>query len=130
MTTIRTVPKSSMAIYKAAALINSAGPHQVVKLFASIDFGPNSARKGKLTYAHEIEWLRTTPDGLIDITESTRLYFASLQPKEKFVGEKAAPQYRGDWRAGSLSRQHIPNRRGPRADAPAIYGANPTFHRG
>lgn len=130
MTAMTIVPKKGTAIYKAADLINSSGPHQMVELFASIDFGPAAARKEKLNYAYEIGWLRTTPEGMVDVAESTKRHFAAQESKKKFIGEKAAPQYRGDWRVGSLSRQHIPDRRGPRADAPAIYGANPTFHRG
>jgi hypothetical protein len=107
-----------MAIYKAAALINSSGPHQLIELFTSIDFGPPKNRQEKLDHAYDIDWLRQTPDGRLDVTEKARQYFADQEPKTQYIGQIAAPQYRGDWRTGSLSKQHIPNRRGPRADAP------------
>jgi hypothetical protein len=130
MNTIQEIPKKSTAIYKAAELINTSGPRPLDELVVLVDFGPKHTRKGKLVHAYDIGWLRETPAGTIDITESTRAHFAEQAPKEKFVGQVAAPAYRGNVFGKPLSRHHIPNRRGPRADAPALYGAGTTFHRG
>jgi hypothetical protein len=113
------IPPKSCAIYKAATLINKAGPHQLVELFASIDFGPTKKRQEKLNHAIDTDWLCSAPDGRIDITEKARAHFADLEPSDKPIGQITPARYRGDWRASTLDKKHIPNRRGPRADVPA-----------
>jgi hypothetical protein len=117
--TDRTTPPKGCAIYKAAELINSSGPRQMHELFASIDFGPQHKRTYKLDHAFDIDWLRATADGLVDITEKTRQHFADQEPKEEYIGQITPARYRGDWRVSTLNPKHIPNSRGMRQDVPA-----------
>lgn len=124
-------PSSRGAAYKACELIIAKGPQTAEQLFAAIDFGPRGAKQPKITAAIQAGWIVQTPAGALDVTDSVRAHFASLAPKEKTRGQVAGPTYRGDiFASQGLSPQHIPNRRGPRADAPALYDAGHSFRRG
>jgi len=114
-------PSRSGAAYKACELIIARGPQTIEQLFVAVDFGAHSTQKPKIRAAIQANWLYETPAGTIDVTESVRQHFAEMAPKRKQVltGKVVEPQYRGDWRKGTLSQKHIPNRRGPRADVPA-----------
>jgi hypothetical protein len=124
------IPSPSSAIYRAALLIDKEGPQPLETLCKEVQLGSEESRQKKLDRAYEVDWLRKTAAGWIDITEFTKRYFERRRPKEE-EGTPTLPAYRGDiFKSPGLSPKYIPNRRGPRADAPAIYGANPTFHRG
>jgi hypothetical protein len=118
-TLIQATPNKSATIYAAAALIEKQGPMHRVQLFAAMDFGPEKTREAKLREAFESDWLCETPAGQIDLTDFSLRHFEKQKPKAAYVGQVAPPAYRSDWRAGSLSKANIPNRRGPRADVPA-----------
>jgi len=132
MTTIfiQVTPGKSASIYEAASIINKAGPMQRAELFAAMDFGPTESRERKLRDAFQSDWLRETPSGHIELTEYSNRHFERQKPRVPYVGQMAPPAYRGNVFGKPLSRQHIPNRRGPRADAPAIYGDKANFYRG
>jgi hypothetical protein len=113
------IPIKSSAIYKAAELINSAGPRSKEVLLTEIDFGPKKERHGKFEHAFSIGWLCETPAGTIDVTEKSRKFFAYAEPNGEPIGEikpaPTLPQYRGDWRGSQgISKKNIPNRRGLR----------------
>jgi hypothetical protein len=114
------VPSILSAIYSAAVHIKQVGPLTADHLFLAVDFGTGSDARKKLSYAFEINWLRQTPDGKIELTESSTQHFAPTKQKVPYVGQKAAPAYRGNVFAGEgLSKKHIPNSRGTRSDIPA-----------
>lgn len=108
------LPSKDSAIYKAAELINKAGPHQLVELFAAVDFGPPKQRQEKLDRAFFLDWLRYTPSNLLDITEKARRHFAAQEPKVEYVGQITPARYRGDWRVSTLNKKNIPSRHGLR----------------
>jgi len=114
-------PSRRGAAYKACELLTAQGPRTVEQLLVAIDFGSKGTQKTKLLAAIDAGWIYETPAGMVDVTEPVKQHFAALAPKEKSAaaGQVVEPQYRGDWRGSTLSRQHIPNRRGPRADVPA-----------
>lgn len=112
------IPQKSSAIYHAAALIIRCGPHQLVELFASIDFGPPKNRQEKLDHAFDIDWLRQTPDGRLDVTEKARQHLADQSPKERYVGQIAPAPSWNAFERPPLSRKNIPDRRGTRRDIP------------
>jgi hypothetical protein len=127
---IQNTPSKSAAIYEAALVLEKAGPMLRLELFAAMDFGPSNSRERKLREAFETDWLRETPSGHIELTEYSRRHLELQKPKTKYVGEITPPAYRGNVFGKPLDRKHIPNRLGPRADAPAIYGVDTRFHRG
>jgi len=116
---IQVTPNKSATIYAAATVIAKCGPMLREELYATMDFGPSHTRETKLREAFETDWLRETPSGQVELTEYARRHLEAQKPKETYVGQITPAQYRGDWRKGSLSKQYIPNRRGPRADVPA-----------
>jgi hypothetical protein len=120
MTTIliQSTPGKLAAIYEAAALIKEKGPMRRLELFAAMDFGPERTRELKLREAFQTSWLREASSGHIELTEYSQQHFDRQKSASTYVGEVTPPQYRGNWRTGTLSRQHIPNRRGTRADVP------------
>jgi hypothetical protein len=124
------IPSIVSAIYSAAAYINQVGPLTPDALFAAVDFGFGGSAKTKLRYAFEIEWLQQTGEGMIDLTESSRQHFAPKRPSEPYVGQKAAPAYRGNvFASAGLSSKYLPNSRGTRADVPAwSVREKPAFH--
>lgn len=108
--------------YIAGEYLHKHGPKTKEELFTAVSFGgQQSKRQGVLDRAIQVGWLVVTDDGKITCTTDARIYYDSLQPApgDEPAREPTAPQYRGDWRTGSLSATHIPNRRGPRADVPA-----------
>lgn len=128
---VKQVPRIDSAIYKAAVHIRANGPQSLEALFTAVDFGAKGERTGKLNYAFEIGWLEETPEDSIGLTDFAREHFESKPPKAKYVGEEAPAPYRVDiFASKGLSPRFIPNRRGPRADAPPAYGDKPSFHRG
>jgi len=125
------VPRIVSAIYKAAEHIRAHGPQSVAGLFAAVDFGPRRDRVGKLKTAFETGWLVKTPEDLIVLTEFARQHFESKRPQEKYVGQITPAKCQVDiFASPGLSPRFIPNRRGPRVDAPPAYGDKPSFKRG
>jgi hypothetical protein len=119
MTTNKAIPIKSSAIYKAAELINTAGPRSMEVLQAEIDCGPKKGRQEKFAHAFSIGWLCETPAGTIDVTEKTRQYFSELEPSAKPIGQITPAQYRPSvFVSQGLSKKNIPNRRGTRLDIP------------
>jgi hypothetical protein len=110
-------PTRQSAIYHAAVHIIANGPRTATRLFTEVDFGASWTRMSKLRAAIENGWLVETDAG-IDVTDATRAHFAAPAPKEPYIGQITPARYHADWRTGSLSKKHIPNRRGPRADVP------------
>jgi hypothetical protein len=124
-------PTTRSAIYKAIQLIIASGPRTTERLLAEIDFGAHGTQRPKIREAIQAGWIYETTAGTIDVTESTREHFAEPEPTEKYIGQITPAQYRPSvFASPGISKKNIPNRRGPRADALAIYDENPTFHRG
>lgn len=108
--------------YLAGQHLHKTGPLPKAELFAAVSFGAKPHRREDvLNRAIEIGWLTVNPDGKISCSADAHEYYDSLAAKQGQApaAETVQPQYRGDWRKGSLSAKHIPNRRGPRADVPA-----------
>lgn len=124
------VPSILSAIYSAAVHIKQVGPLTSDALFAAVDFGFGSEARKKLNHAFDIGWLRQAPDGKIELTESSRQHFAPKQTTTPYVGQKAAPAYRGNvFATPGLSKKYLPNSRGPRDDVPAwSVREKPSFH--
>jgi hypothetical protein len=115
--TIPIFPTTRSAIYKAIALILDKGPQTIEQLMTTIDFGAHGTQKSKIRQAIEADWIFETPVGTIDVTERTRQHFSAQEPKVEYVGQIAPARYRGDWRASTLNKKHIPNSRGLRPAA-------------
>jgi hypothetical protein len=114
------VPSILSAIYSAAVHIKDVGPLTADHLFLAVDFGFGSDARKKLNYAFEIKWLRKNADGKIELTESSKEHFAPKHAKVPYVGEKAAPAYRGNvFTSPGLSKRYLLNSRGPRDDVPS-----------
>jgi hypothetical protein len=129
--TTKQAPRIVSAIYKAAEYIRDNGPQSVEALFAAVDFGARGDRTGKLNYSFETGWLEKTPMNSIGLTNFAREHFEDKRPKKKYVGQVTPAKYQADiFASPGLSPRFIPNRRGPRADAPPAYGDKPSFHRG
>jgi hypothetical protein len=109
-------PSPRSAAGKAIALIIASGPRTTERLFVEVDFGAHGTKLKKLRDAILDGWLCETPAGAIDVTEASREHF-SPKPKEQYIGQITPAQYRGNWRAGVLSKLNIPDRRG-RRDVP------------
>lgn len=125
------VPRTDSAIYKAAEYIRANGPQSTQALFTAVDFGAKGSRTGKLNYAFETGWLEETPMNSIGLTDFAREHFEGKRPDKKYVGQVTPEKYQVDiFASPGLSPRFIPNRRGPRADAPPAYGDKPSFHRG
>lgn len=119
--------------YLAGQYLHKHGPIPKEELFAAVSFGQQpSKRQDVLDRAMQAGWLIETSDGKVACSADARQWYDSLEakPGNQPAGEPVQPQFRGDWRTSTLSRQHIPNRRGPRADAPLLYADKPNFHRG
>ena len=117
---IQATPSKSATIYAAAALIENKGPMHRAELFAAMDFGPEKTRENKLREAFQTDWLCETPAGQIDLTEFSLRHFDRQKPgAPEYIGQITPAQYRPDVFATTLSKKHIPNRRGLRADVPA-----------
>jgi hypothetical protein len=121
------IPQKSSAIYHAAALIIRCGPHQLIELYTSIDFGPAKNRQVKLDHAFDIDWLRPTPDGRLDVTEKARQYFADQEPKERYIGQTTPAPNWNVYERPALSKKNIPNSRGTRQDIPEWSVRSPGF---
>lgn len=128
--TIGKIPSRVSAIYAAAAHINRVGPVSAEALAAAVDFGLKAQCRKKLNYAFEINWLRQTSDGKIELTESTKQHFVPKQPTTPYVGQKAPAAYRGNiYATDGLSAKYRLNSRGMRDDIPAwSVREKPTFH--
>jgi len=124
------VPSIISAIYAAASHINQAGPLSMDELFAAVDFGSGSAPKSRLNHAFDINWLRKTADGKIELTESSKQHFAPKKPSRPYVGQQAPAAYRGNvFATNGLSAKYRLNSRGTRDDIPAwSIREKPTFH--
>lgn len=120
MPVIQVTPNKSATIYAAASMLHKRGPMTRDQLFAAMDFGPKGGREEKLRQAFDFDWLRETPAGQIEVTEFAGRHFDCNKPRAALAGEPTAPAYRGNvFASPGLSKQYIPNRRGPRADVPA-----------
>lgn len=124
------VPRVLSAIYIAAVHIKKVGPLSAEDLFAAVDFGQGSDARRRLNYALEINWLRKTVDGKIELTESSRQHLAPKLPGAPYVGQKAPAAYRGNvFATEGLSAKYRLNSRGTRDDVPAwSIREKPTFH--
>lgn len=124
------IPRILSAIYIAAVHIKKVGPLSVEDLFAAVDFGLGSDAKRRLTYALEIDWLRRTVDGKIDLTENSRRHLTQKLPGTPYVGQKAPAAYRGNiYATDGLSAKYRTNSRGTRDDIPAwSVREKPSFH--
>lgn len=117
---IQVTPNKSATIYAAASMLHKRGETMTrADLFATIDFGPANNRDNKLQQAFDTNWLQEA-DGKIGLTDYSQRHFDCRKVKAANDGVPTAPAYRGNvFASQGLSKQYIPNRRGPRADVPA-----------
>ena len=113
------IPPANAAIHRAAFVIFEAGPQTPAALFASIDFGKAYSRLGKIDSAIRNGWLIDI-DGKVGISDRARTYFSGKPEASapKYVGQMATIREPYAYEAAPLSKRHIPNSKGNRADVP------------
>lgn len=111
------IPDIDSDSYVAARWIYDNGPRTDVELFAAGHFGGRKSYDITLQRAITTGWLVVTERGQIACGEAALDHFDGVE-KPVWVGEKAASPSINLMTRPPLSRRHIPNPRGPRADVP------------
>jgi hypothetical protein len=123
MKATRSIPPPNAAYYKAGEYIYREGPKTENELIDAGVFGVPLKARENLRRSLEVGWLVST-GGVVTCCKSAQEHYASRfgtgprslpdQPK----GQVVPPRFVDLLYGPPLSRKYIPNRRGPRIDAP------------
>ena len=125
-------PQPGEIPYLAGEYLYKYGSSTEVELFLAVNFGKSKyEREVALQGAIRGGWLMETERGKIACSPAATDYYDELsdKPKEEYVGQIAPAPQRNVFAGSGLSKKYIPNRRGPRADAPSLYGDKPSFYK-